>query len=334
MILKLKNDFIVEDLGIREEWVYDIEVKDNHNFFANNILVHNSAYLLFDLPFNKFDDIRQLVDYIQQLSTKIDTEYNNALNYYGSMFAGLNPEFNIMKFKSEVVAYQGFFNTKKFYALSKAWDEGAFFDTPEIKKTGGQIKKADVTKISEQLLSLVYKILVLPSETKDLESLYKKIFIETKNRIKMQLKHDIDNLDFKSFGVPKKWSFKATKDMQWVTGARLYNQIVEDLHRPGDSMLTLPIKGNFNILQNYDEQLSLKNKDLTYLLKADDYNDISTLSIPPNMNSEQVQKLSVAFEKYSIRVDFDQVMLFNIDMKLEVFEKLFPPEIKLLVKGD
>ena len=30
-------------MGIIEEWVYDIEVEDNHNFFANNILVHNSA---------------------------------------------------------------------------------------------------------------------------------------------------------------------------------------------------------------------------------------------------------------------------------------------------
>ena len=35
------EDFIVEDLGIQEQWVYDIEVEDNHNFFANCVLVHN-----------------------------------------------------------------------------------------------------------------------------------------------------------------------------------------------------------------------------------------------------------------------------------------------------
>lgn len=39
------NSFSVECLGEQEEWVYDIEVENNHNFFANDILVHNSVYL-------------------------------------------------------------------------------------------------------------------------------------------------------------------------------------------------------------------------------------------------------------------------------------------------
>ena len=30
-------DFEIEDLGITDEFVYDIEVADNHNFFANDI---------------------------------------------------------------------------------------------------------------------------------------------------------------------------------------------------------------------------------------------------------------------------------------------------------
>ena len=38
------DDFTIEDLGMQEQWVYDIEVDDNHNFFGNNILVHNSNY--------------------------------------------------------------------------------------------------------------------------------------------------------------------------------------------------------------------------------------------------------------------------------------------------
>ena len=39
------SDFEIEDLGIQEEWVYDIEVENNHNFFGNNILLHNSVYI-------------------------------------------------------------------------------------------------------------------------------------------------------------------------------------------------------------------------------------------------------------------------------------------------
>ena len=39
------DTFEVEDLGVTEEWVYYIEVEDNHNFFANDVLVHNSIYI-------------------------------------------------------------------------------------------------------------------------------------------------------------------------------------------------------------------------------------------------------------------------------------------------
>ena len=34
------------DEGIQEEWVYDLET-ENHMFFANDILVHNSCYVTF-----------------------------------------------------------------------------------------------------------------------------------------------------------------------------------------------------------------------------------------------------------------------------------------------
>src|SRR5574344_1492763 len=42
--MELVSEFEIEDLGIQELDVYDIEVEDNHNFFGNDILVHNSAY--------------------------------------------------------------------------------------------------------------------------------------------------------------------------------------------------------------------------------------------------------------------------------------------------
>ena len=35
-MIEIEN-FEVEDLGICEEEVYDVEVKNNHTFFANNI---------------------------------------------------------------------------------------------------------------------------------------------------------------------------------------------------------------------------------------------------------------------------------------------------------
>ena len=43
-MMELVDEFEIEDLGIQELDVYDIEVEDNHNFFGNDILVHNSGY--------------------------------------------------------------------------------------------------------------------------------------------------------------------------------------------------------------------------------------------------------------------------------------------------
>ena len=51
------EDIVVEDLGIQTVDVYDIEVDENHNFFGNGILVHNSFYLTLD-PFYKYHTIK------------------------------------------------------------------------------------------------------------------------------------------------------------------------------------------------------------------------------------------------------------------------------------
>lgn len=44
-IFEYCSDFEIISLGEQEIDVYDIEVEDNHNFFANDILIHNSVYI-------------------------------------------------------------------------------------------------------------------------------------------------------------------------------------------------------------------------------------------------------------------------------------------------
>lgn len=65
------EDFEVEDLGIMEEWVYDIEVEENHNFFANDILVHNSNYYQLEPIFDRFTD-KETYRYILSRFSKKD----------------------------------------------------------------------------------------------------------------------------------------------------------------------------------------------------------------------------------------------------------------------
>ena len=59
--------FEIVDLGIMEEDVYDIEIKNSHNFFANDILVHNSSMLNLEYLVNKMfkdqTDKQKIVDF-------------------------------------------------------------------------------------------------------------------------------------------------------------------------------------------------------------------------------------------------------------------------------
>jgi hypothetical protein len=53
--LTFTSQFTVESLGIQELDVYDIEVEGNHNFFANDICIHNSLYFTLDSVFKKYN---------------------------------------------------------------------------------------------------------------------------------------------------------------------------------------------------------------------------------------------------------------------------------------
>lgn len=127
MLVNKTTNFYIESLGIKEEWVYDIEVEDTHNFFANNILVHNSNYLSFHELFEHLNI--KLLDSggnITNEAWNIIKEYDDYINdkiteYAKAEFNSKDPRF---VFKREVIADKGFFITKKRYAVHVIDDEG------------------------------------------------------------------------------------------------------------------------------------------------------------------------------------------------------------------
>lgn len=112
------DDFEVEYLGEYEETVYDIEVEHNHNFFANNICVHNSVYLDFGDIVNKFcpeTEEDKIVDWLIEFcndfeSTAIKTAYDNLAEF-------MNCKESHMTMDREAIASSGFWRSKKNYAL-------------------------------------------------------------------------------------------------------------------------------------------------------------------------------------------------------------------------
>lgn len=294
----------------------------------------DSAYLLYDLPFDKYDDIHQLVDYIQGIAREMGDIYNDALNYYVGTFANMNPKYNTMDFKSEVVAYKGFFNTKKFYALAKAWDEGTFYeDKPKLKTTGGQIKKSDVTQITKKLLTEIYSLLVTDLDKNDLEEMYRIIFIQLKNKYKLQIMDDIKALEFKSFSIPKKWGNTEKTIPPFVQGARLFNTIIDDTFRPGDAFIVVKARIDTEKVVQFIQQNNIRADK--YLLSAEEVHilgdKLKNISLPPDMTETQKEKLIARMEELNIKLDYDEIINFNIDMKIEPYEKLFSDDIRMRV---
>lgn len=294
----------------------------------------DSAYLLYDLPFDKYQNIHQLVDYIQGIARELGTIYNDALNYYVGNFANMNPEYNTMDFKSEVVAYKGFFNTKKFYSLAKCWDEGTFFEgKPKLKTTGGQIKKSDVTQITKKLLDDIYALIVTDLSQTNLDEMYRIIFIELKNKYKLQIMDDIKQLNFKSFSIPKKWGSTEKTIPPFVMGAKLFNCIIDDTFRPSDSFIVVKVHLDIERLKEYIKNNKIrKDKYILQLSEVESLGDkLKNISLPPDMTSTQKEKLISRMEELNIRLDYDEIISFNIDMKIEPFEKLFSDDVKMRV---
>ena len=293
----------------------------------------DSAYLLYDLPFNKYNDIHQLVDYVQGIARELGEIYNDALNHYVGTFGNMNPKYNTMDFKSEVIAYKGFFNTKKFYSLAKAWDEGTFFEEePKLKITGGAIKKSDVTQLTKALLTDIYSVLVTDLAMNDLDEMYRIIFIQLKAKYKLKIRKDIAAMEFRSFSIPKKWGSTAKTIPNFVTGAKLFNHIMEDTFRPSDSFIVVKVKVDIDkLLSTYDDT----TQDSIFILQKNEVevlqDKIKVLSIPPEMSDVQKNKLLNRMQELNIQLDLDEIIAYNVDTKLEPYEKLFSDDVRMRV---
>lgn len=158
--IKTKN-FIVEDLGIQEIDVYDIEVEDNHNFFANDILVHNSTYLglskLVELayPNKSIDATVKFLDKVceDKITPIINTACTEIQNYTNAF------RHNII-FKREAIANKAVIVAKKKYAMNVYNNEGVQYTEPELKIMGLQmIQSSTPPKIAKKMKSALSVIM-------------------------------------------------------------------------------------------------------------------------------------------------------------------------------
>ena len=115
MNLEKTNNFTVKSLGVQEIDVYDIEVKDNHNFFANNICVHNSVYLTFSEIIPEEWSREKSLDFLMYVS---DGFCQKVIN---KTMSDIDEDLNalvkgIVEADREVISSSAFWTAKKNYA--------------------------------------------------------------------------------------------------------------------------------------------------------------------------------------------------------------------------
>lgn len=165
------NNFEIEDLGIQEETVYDIEVADNHNFFGNNILLHNSAYFQVAPYVDQFKKknpnatVDDCVDFVDKLFEKviqpaIDKSIDDAV-YDLNAF-----DRSRIEAKKELVADKAIWCVKKKYLARVLEDEGTRFpvNNPHVKVMGLELVKSSTPSWVKEKLNSATGILFDKSE--------------------------------------------------------------------------------------------------------------------------------------------------------------------------
>lgn len=163
----IKDNYDVEYLGEKDIYVYDIGVDVNHNFFANDILVHNSLFIglgefLDDNIGTKWRRMpeNKIISYMIRLSNIIQDQVNNKIyreiqrkNYNSNV-----TDFRI-SLKQEIVAKTALFIRKKKYAYWVVNSEGAPVDT--ISATGLEIVRSDtpeaIRPMLKEIMSMILK---------------------------------------------------------------------------------------------------------------------------------------------------------------------------------
>lgn len=183
----ITDNYRVEDLGIQELDVYDIEVEDNHNFFGNDILLHNSAYYTIE-PFveeflkkNPDASLSETVDFCDKFETevvqpKIQENIDEFCYYLNAM------DKSKCGGKREIIADRFILLKKKKYLCRLRANEATVFpdDAPKIKAMGVELIKSSTPKFSIEHMNEALPIL-FDGTQKDLREWFEKCKTEFKN---------------------------------------------------------------------------------------------------------------------------------------------------------
>lgn len=182
----------IKDLGMTEEYVYDLEVDDSmHCFYANDILIHNSIFLnlapMTDWMKNEYSLGEDLSKWKQKHKNElwktmygfVDKDVNNFVRTLAHDFCHTSRQ-DILTYELEYMSSCGIYERKKHYATRKMFDEGDPVD--KIKYSGIEMKKGTLPKFVKKYLQDIYEgVLIYGWEEADYQSYIDDLYIKFKD---------------------------------------------------------------------------------------------------------------------------------------------------------
>ena len=292
------GDFTVGCLGEIEEFVYDIEVEDNHNFFANDILVHNSNYLTLDKIIPTSTPTEKALPIIQTIVNEhLEPLINENIKELCELFNVRDDK--VLSAENEVIS-KGFVSiaSKRYYTRVLV-NDGAILKKPKSKIVGIALKGKSTPELAKEKLEPILDI-ILDKNIDDLKYYInetRQAFSEAQiPEIARNVK--VNSLDYKKEGK---------KYRRWT----------------GEKFLTAPINSHASLVYNdYIKDNNLENH-YNKIIPSDTISYVY-LNEPNIFNSK-----SVAFKdpKFSELIE-DKY----IDIETH-FEKDFKDKIRIITKA-
>lgn len=262
--------------------------KDFYKLVENpNYLKHvlysdtDSIYIL--IPKIK-ETTKEKLDILNIAAENINKSIANYLTEYVFPKQNINPKYNFIDFKTELLIDSLFFiDVKKTYAYTILAKEGVIFEKPKIKYTGGQFTKNDQPLMAKALLKQLVEDVMLNPLIKS-ENKIKKIN-EVYNEYYNNFVESSKKYEFSKIGIPGAWK----KKEYIVYGMKLYNYIMDqEIFSSGSA-------GRF-IYSKFGQYQMIKKSGIPY-------DKLKGICVPFVYDQEKVTQ---KFQEYKIEVDYDE----------------------------
>lgn len=188
----------IEELPEENEYVYDLEIKDYHNFMANDIIVHNTDSVFIRKADDSEADFENLNNVI-----------NDSLKQWVKKYANADEVANNHKI---LIEYETLFHRVIFTTAKKKYmgliikEKGRLLDEPKFYGKGNELMRKDTPAgMKEELRKIIMNVLKNSDKSKNIEIIKNRVN-EIKSSIKNWTTDDLIiykeiNRDFDSYKV-------------------------------------------------------------------------------------------------------------------------------------